>query len=152
MIDDDLAAFLQQGLAINLGTCNARLEPSASWVPAAVVEPGGTHLVAYVPSVGAHDVLADLHANGRAALVFARPQDDRACQVKGTFESSRDARDDERPAIEAQWAGFRHQLDLIGTPGESTRAWVTWPCVAVRLRVTALFSQTPGPDAGAPLT
>lgn len=152
MIDDALAAFLQQGLAINIGTCNARLEPNASWVPAAVVEPGGTHLLVFVPTIGAQPVLEDLRAQGRAALVFARPQDDRACQVKGTFESVRDAEERERPEIERQWAGFRRQLDLIGTPGEGAREWISWPCVAVRLRVTALFSQTPGPDAGAPLS
>lgn len=152
MIDDALSAFLQQGVAINIGTRNARLEPSASWVPAAVVEPGGTHLLVYVPSAGATAVLADLRDNGRAALVFARPQDDRACQVKGMFESVRDALDSDRPEIERQWAGFRRQLDLIGTPGEGAREWISWPCVAVRLRVTALFSQTPGPDAGAPLS
>ena len=29
MIDDSLAAFLQQGVAINVGTRNARLEPNA---------------------------------------------------------------------------------------------------------------------------
>lgn len=152
MIDETLSAFLQQGLAINIGTCNTRLEPSAAWVPAAVVEPGGTHLVVYVPAAGATQVLADLRENGRAALVFARPQDDRACQVKGTFESLREATESERAEVERQWAGFRHQLDLIGTPGEGAREWITWPCLAVRLRVTALYSQTPGPDAGAPLS
>jgi hypothetical protein len=26
-----------------------------------------------------------------------------------------------------------------------------WPCVAVTIRVTQVFSQTPGPDAGAVL-
>ena len=30
-------------------------------------------------------VLSDLEANGQAALVFGRPTDDRACQVKGVF-------------------------------------------------------------------
>lgn len=151
MIDDALAAFLQQGIAINIGTRNARLEPHAAYVPAARVEPGGAHLTVFVPRIGADEVMADLHDNGQAALVFARPQDDRACQVKGVFESVRDARDDERPLVERQYAGFMHQLEIIGTPGEASRAWVVWPCLAVRLTVTALFSQTPGPDAGAPL-
>lgn len=152
MIDDALAAFLQQGLAINIGTRNARLEPNAAYVPAAVVEPGGTHLVVYVPRVGADGVLADLASNGQAALVFARPEDDRACQVKGTVVSVRDATADERPVVDTQYQGFMRQLEMIGMPGESTRPWITWPCVAVRVKVTALYSQTPGPDAGAPLS
>jgi Pyridoxamine 5'-phosphate oxidase len=152
MIDDALAAFLQQGLAINIGTRNARLEPNAAYVPAVVVESGGTHLVVYVPQVGADRVLADLESNGQAALVFARPQDDRACQVKGTVVSVREAAADERPVVDSQYQGFMRQLEMIGMPGESTRPWITWPCHAVRLKVTALYSQTPGPDAGAPLS
>lgn len=151
MIDDALATFLQQGLAINLGTRNERLEPNACHAPAAVVEADRRHLTVFVPREAARLVLADLAANGQAALVFARPQDDRACQVKGTFVAVRDATEEERPTVMAQWGGFMHQLQIIGMPGESTRPWVVWPCVAIRLRVTALFNQTPGPDAGTPL-
>lgn len=152
MISPDLAQFLEQGLAINIGTRNARLEPNAAYCPAARVDPDGRHVTVFVPEVGAAAVLADLAGNGQAAVVFARPEDDRACQVKGTFVASRPATDDERPLVQTQWRGFMHQLEVIGTPGESTRTWVTWPCVAVRLAVTAVFSQTPGPDAGARLT
>lgn len=152
MIDAPLALFLQQGLAINIGTRNARLEPNAAYAPAVLVEADGTHVVVYVPTIGAAAVLADLAANGQAAVVFARPEDDRACQVKGVFVSAREATSDEQPFVQTQWQGFLKQLEIIGTPGESTRTWIVWPCVAVRLRVTALFSQTPGPDAGAPLS
>lgn len=152
MIDAELALFLQQGLAINIGTRDAALAPHAAYAPAAVVEPEGTHVVIYVPEVGAGPVLADLAHNGQAAVVFARPTDDRACQVKGTYVSHRPAGDDERPRVQAQWEGFLQQLEMIGTPGESTRTWMTWPCVAIRLRVTALFNQTPGPGAGARLS
>lgn len=152
MIDDALATFLQQGLGINLGTRDAALEPHASYVPAARVEPGGTHLTVFVPEVGAAEVLADLADNGQAALVFARPEDDRACQVKGVFESATPAGEVDRAFVEAQYAGFMRQLEIIGASGEHLRTWTTWPCVAVRVRVTALFSQTPGPDAGAPLS
>jgi hypothetical protein len=152
MIDDALATFLQQGLGINLGTRDAALEPHAVYVPAARVEPGGTHLTVFVPVVGADEVLADLADNGQAAVVFARPEDDRACQVKGVFEAVVPAGDADRAFIETQYAGFMRQLETIGASGEHLRTWTTWPCVAVRLRVTALYSQTPGPDAGAPLS
>lgn len=152
MIDAELALFLQQGLAINIGTRDATLAPNAAYAPAAAVEPDGTHVVIYVPVVGADAVLADFAHNGQAAVVFARPMDDRACQVKGTYVSHRPATDDERAIVRAQWDGFMQQLEMIGTPGESTRTWITWPCVAIRLRVTALFNQTPGPDAGARLS
>ncbi|MGE0359403.1 MAG: pyridoxamine 5'-phosphate oxidase family protein [Vicinamibacterales bacterium] len=149
MLDDALTAFLQQGVAINIGTRNARLAPSACYVGAALVDPDRKHLTVFVPEVGAGRVLADLQANGQAAVVFARPEDDRACQVKGTFVSARPATDAESPIVHEQYAGFLRQLEIIGMPGESTRSWIVWPAVAVRLRVTAVFDQTPGPKAGA---
>jgi hypothetical protein len=152
MLDDALAAFLQQGIAINIGTRNARFEPNASYVGAAVVDADRRHLTVYVPEVGAGAVLDDLRANGQAAVVFARPEDDRACQVKGTFVEARAARPDEEAVVQEQYGGFLRQLAIIGMPGESSRTWIVWPAVAVRLRVTAVFDQTPGPRAGQPLS
>ena len=151
MLDDSLAAFLQQGLAINIGTRNVRLEPSAAYVGAALVDPDRKHLTVFVPTAGAGQILDDLQANGQAAIVFARPEDDRACQVKGTFVSVRPATDDEEAVVRGQFEGFLRQLEIIGMPGESTRVWLVWPALAVRLRVTAVFDQTPGPKAGAAL-
>ena len=72
--------------------------------------------------------------------------------MKGVFVSAAQAAAEDQPVVLAQWHGFLRQLEIIGTPGESTRTWITWPCVAIRLRVTALYSQTPGPDAGAALS
>ena len=151
MLDESLAAFLQEGLAINIGTRNARLEPNGARVSAVRVEPDRSTVVAYVPKVAAQPILADLQANGQGALGFARPSDDRACQVKGVFVEWWTATAAERRFVEAQLQGAMTQLGIVGIPPEALANWVTWPCVAIRLRVTATFTQTPGPGAGAPL-
>ena len=151
LIDDALASFLQQGVAINLGTRNARLEANAAYAGAAIVAADRRHLTVFVPVIAATAVLDDLRANGQAAVVFARPEDDRACQVKGTFVSARAALAEEEATVREQFDGFRRQLQIIGMPGESTRPWIVWPAMAVRLQVTAIFEQTPGPQAGAQL-
>ncbi len=151
MIDKQLAEFLEEGIAIHLGTRNERLEPNGARVTAVTVEDDGTHLMAYVPTVSAGRVLPDLETNGQAALVFGRPTDDRACQVKGVFAGSRAATLDERDIVMAQWDRCEQIFEVVGIPRTATMTWVMWPCVAVRLRATALFSQTPGPGAGAPL-
>ena len=151
MLDESLAAFVQEGIAINIGTRNARLEPNGARVTAVRVDPDRTTIVAYVPKIAAAPLLADLKANGQGALGFARPVDDRACQVKGTFVESWAATAAERRFIDAQWQASRAQLEMVGIPPAATATWVTWPCVAIRLRVTATFTQTPGPGAGAPL-
>ena len=152
MIDRDLAAFLEEGVGIHIGTRTAGMEPNGARAIAVSVDPDGTHLVVYVSRVAAARILPDLEANGQAAVGFGRPIDDRACQVKGVFTGVRDASEDERGKVLAQWDGFLGSLEKIGIPRAATRTWVTWPAVAIRLRANALFNQTPGPGAGAPLS
>lgn len=151
MIDRQLADFLEEGLSTHIASRNARLEPNAARVTALVIEPDGRHVVAFVPTVAAAAILADLGDNGQVAMVCARPPDERGCQVKGVFIEARDAREDERALVMEQWERFRDKLALIGLPRVATDAWITWPCLAIRVRVQALFDQTPGPGAGARL-
>jgi hypothetical protein len=148
MIDRDLAAFLQEGLGIHIGTRNQRLEPSGARALAVKVEEDGLHFVVFLAKVAAARILPDLQASGFAAVTIGRPVDERACQVKGAFVSSRAAKASERQEIVAQFEGFRDQLQAIGIPREGSSQWVTWPAVAIRLKVTAVFNQTPGADAG----
>ena len=151
MIDKELAAFLQEGVGIHIGTRNAALQPNGTRALAVSVDHEGAHVVIYVAEAAAARILPDLEANGQIAVGFGRPIDDRACQVKGVFIGARAATEDERPAVTAQWNGFLGSLEQIGIPRAATKSWATWPAVAIRLRVNALFNQTPGPNAGAPI-
>ena len=36
-------------------------------------------------------------------------------------------------------------------PRHGSRGWTIWPAVAIRIEAAAVFDQTPGPHAGAPL-
>jgi Pyridoxamine 5'-phosphate oxidase len=151
MIDVELKAFLEDAVGIHLGTRSADNEPNGVRAVAAAVEDDGQRLVVYLAKVAAKRVLPDLEANGQAAVSFGRPVDERACQVKGVFEEARDAREDERARVASQWESFLDNLEQIGIGRLAYGAWVTWPCVAIRLKVSALFNQTPGPGTGAPL-
>ncbi len=153
MLDKPLTEFLEHGLAIHIGTRDAAMRPNGCRVTAVRVEDQGRHLVAYLPKAATTAVLDDLRSNGQAALSFARPTDDRAVQVKGQFISARDADASEEAFVLGQWRSLIGELDAIGlAPLTSTNTWLMWPCVAVTIRVTAIFSQTPGPEAGAVLS
>lgn len=152
MLDKELASFIEEGHSTHIASRNDRLETNAARVAALRVEPDGEHVIAYVPSVSAGPVLADLSANGQVAVVLVRPTDDKGCQVKGVFTGVRDVTADERAMVSRQWERFRDTLEMVGIPRAATDAWIFWPCVAVRFRVNAVFDQTPGPGAGAPLT
>ena len=148
MIHKELAAFLQEGIAINIGTRSASLQPNGARVVAVKVDADGGHVTAFVPASAAPLLLPDLEASGQAALVFARPPDERACQVKGAFTGARPAAAADETFVVDQWARWMRRLESIGLPRMAYESWQVWPCVAVRLRVTALFDQTPGPGAG----
>jgi hypothetical protein len=148
MIDQQLAAFLQDGVGIHLGTRNEQLEPNGARAISARVDDGGRHLVIYMADVAAKRVLPDLKSNGQAAVVFARPTDERACQVKGTFVRTRRVTPEERVQAQAQWDSFLDNLEYIGIPRLSARTWISTADVAITLKVTGVFEQTPGPDAG----
>lgn len=152
MIDRHLAAFLEQGLSIHIGTRNERLEPAGGRAAAAVVEPDGQHMVVYVAERAIERLRGDLESNGQAAISFGRPEDERACQVKGVVVGIRTAGAEDRPIVVRQWEGFLQQLERIGIPRAVGAGWSTWPAAAVRLRVTAVFEQTPGPQAGTPIS
>ena len=152
MLDQSLTEFLECGLAIHIGTRNASMRPNGCRVTAVRVEDQGRHLVAYLPKAASPEVFDDLRGNGQAALSFARPTDDRAVQVKGVYLSERDADPSEEAFVLGQWQSLLKELDVIGlAPLTSTSTWLMWPCVAVTINVTAVFSQTPGPEAGAVL-
>jgi hypothetical protein len=151
MIPPPLAAFLEEGLGIHLGSCSVDLEPNGVRAVAVRVEEGGAHLVVYVPVVFAMQVLPDLQSNGQGAVLFGRPVDERSVQVKGTFVDAREGGDAERAFVQTQWEGYLANLGLIGVPRAVYDRVPTWPVLAIRLRVTACFEQTPGPDAGVAL-
>jgi hypothetical protein len=151
MIDADLAAFVQQRVGIHIGTRNQRFEPNGARALAVRVEDDGAHIVVYLAEVAAKRILPDLEANGQAAVSFGRPIDDKACQIKGTFVSLRAADSEERAAIVAQFESFLTNLEEIGIPRRLAQRWPTWPCMAIRLKATAVFTQTPGPGAGEPV-
>jgi len=149
MIDAELAAFFEQGVGIHIGTRNDSLYPNGARAVAAKVEDDGSHMIVYVSQIAAERLRADLESNGQAAVVFGRPEDEQSCQVKGVFITLRPATDDERPLLQKQWNGFLDQLEKIGIPRVSATNWITWPAVAIRMKVTTIFEQTPGPRAGA---
>ena len=153
MLDKSLTEFLEQGLAIQIGTRNSALRPNGCRVTAVRVEDQGRNLVAYLPKSASPEVLEDLRSNGQAALSFARPVDDRAVQVKGVFVSERDMDPSEQTFVMSQLGALFAQLEAIGLSGLAAMStWSMWPCVAVTIRVNAVFSQTPGPEAGSVLS
>jgi len=148
VLQGELVGFLQSGLSISVATRDAELTPEGTRAWAVNVDGDGTHVTAFLTEKTAAPHLRNLEANGHLALCFDRPSDSRACQLKGRFVDARSCLAPERDEIERQVRGFFADLAIIGVPPEVFEGWVRWPAVAVRMRVTDVFLQTPGPGAG----
>jgi hypothetical protein len=150
-ISPELGQFLESGLAVVVGTRNGSLEPDGAAAWAVRVQDGGRRLTVFLHEIAARDMLRNLETHPEIAINLDRPTTHRACQVKGVYVSSRRARPAERALVLGQVEGFTADLEKIGIPRAMTVGWNAWPCMALELRVTQLFEQTPGPGAGAPL-
>jgi len=150
-ISDPLACFLEHGLSITVATRDDELQPDGATAWAALVDGDRTHLTVFLYEKAVPPVLRNLEQHSEIAVLFDRPTEHRACQLKGRFVSSRPGRAAERSQVERQVEAFREELEAIGIPRAMTAGWSYWPCVAIRFRVERLFEQTPGPGAGEPM-
>jgi len=151
MISPELAQFLESGVSVLVGTRDARREPACMRGVGARVAANGAELTVFLPAATAATALANLADNGRIAVSFARARDHRSVQVKGRVLEVRDADGADRERIERYRRDLVEALGVVGVSPRSTLRLAHWPARAVRLRVEALFAQTPGPGAGAPL-
>jgi hypothetical protein len=151
VISPELAAFLESGVTVLVGTRGADGWPDAVRAMGARVEPGGTEVTVFVPESQCGAACANLRDDGRIAVGFSRPQDHRSYQLKGRAAEVRAADEADRATIERYRALYVATLGEVGLPPALVRRFAWWPARAVRFRVESVFVQTPGPSAGAPL-
>ena len=150
-IGEELAGFLESGLAIVMASRDGDLQADGAVAWAARIHESREQLTLFLHEQAAAEMLPNLEKHPEMAINFDKPTLHKACQVKGRYLSSRPARADERAIVDRQVEGFAGELVAIGIPREATAAWVTWPCVAFEMTVLQLFEQTPGPGSGEPL-
>lgn len=151
LISDEVATFIESGLSINVGTRDSELEPDGGIAWAARVHDDRAQITIYLHQDAAEPMVRNLRAHPEIAVLFERPTSHRGCQVKGRFVSTRPVKPTERAEVERQIECFVTDLEGIGIPRAMASGSEIWPCVAIQMRATELFEQTPGPGAGEPL-
>ena len=151
VIAPELAAFLQSGLSMVVGTRDADLRPEVARAVGLRVEADGTEATVFIPVATGAETRANLETNRRIALTCSRPADHRTLQLKGGVLEIREADERDRAAVERYRQDLTGVLGFVGVPPRLTGRLQAWPCHAVRFRVEAIFQQTPGPDAGVTL-
>lgn len=150
-LDDDVLELLGSGVVIYVGTRDAALSPDLMWAMGVRVAPERNWLTLFMPVQGSAATVANARANGQLAVTFSRPFDHKSVQVKGTLRQVRDSGAEDRAAQEFYRAALVEQFAIIGVPRSLTKRIPWWPSVAIEMSVLEVYTQTPGPNAGAPI-
>jgi hypothetical protein len=153
LLTTDLIALAQSGVSVSLASSRANGRPIVGMGIGCRVRPDGTLRIILSPNANA-DFL-DAVAKGRAvAVTFSAAPDHRAFQVKASQAKVCAIHDDDRPEMDRQCALFRDGLVTIGFPMELANGIVDYDTdnlAAIELKPERVFTQTPGPGAGAEL-
>ena len=151
-VDDELVAFLEDGCAVVVGTCDQGLVPAVTraWGPRVVRQPLAIEICLGLPS--GERTLRNLALNARLAVTWVRPCDYKQVQLKGRMVARVEPDHEDRARIARHREAFARQVEHVGiayalTPGfwgHDDPATMT----KVRFVLDDAFDQTPGPDAG----
>lgn len=155
IIPERVVEFLQGPSFIQIGTRDRELRPLHAFAVGAFVHDDRETVTVFVPTARAAPILANLADNGRIAVGAARASHE-AYQLKGTSIASRPTDAADLARQDAYRAALLADVLAAGYPAEIARpftlgfAWA--PGTAITFRVEQIFQQTPGPDAGKPLS
>jgi hypothetical protein len=150
VIDDELAAFLAGGNSMLVATRDATLAPESTRACALrVLAPD--RIAVLLPRATSARSIANLEDNGEIAVCVSDPATFRSVQLKGRCAGIDDASEEDVLLSEQQFRGFSDAVVAFGfTPAHTRNLWLfeSW---RVEVEITAAFTQTPGPGAGARL-
>lgn len=153
-LDAELAAFLHQGVSIHAASRDASHVGNLSRAVGCRLSPDRTRLTVFLLASHSGAMLADYRANGQIAVVITLPSTHRTIQVKGGDAEVEPLQDGDHILIARNREGFVKELGKLGWEAslpETLLAGGRGDVVAVGFTITAAFTQTPGPTAGAPL-
>jgi hypothetical protein len=154
LLDEANAAFVQGGVSVVAASRDAALVPSMGRVSGCRVSTDRRAVTLYVASGQAVQLLADVRASGRIAVVFSQPSTHRTLQLKADDARVRALRRSELVIVERYVDAFAAEIEPLGHTTEQARTLLKCredDLVAVDFAPSAAFEQTPGPKAGTPL-
>jgi hypothetical protein len=154
LLDPSHVAFLGTGLSMLVASRNAANVPSVARALGCRVSADRREVTLFLSASQSAALLDDLKSTRVVAAVFDEPPTHRAMQLKGHDATLSALEPGDVDRIAAWVDAFVVQLERIGYPEQLTRTFLDVPerdYLALRFTPTHAFTQTPGPDAGAPL-
>jgi hypothetical protein len=147
-IGDELKAFVESGVAVLVGTGDARGRPRIDYGWGPRVRPDGVTVDVFLDVERAGCALANLRENKKIALTVADPVSYRSVQFKGTFRGTRAANEDDRAWVQRHREDFVGVTSLVGDSPATIRNMFLDEVLRLEFVVESAFDQTPGPEAG----
>lgn len=146
MIPDRLVAFVHGPVVSWVGTRDARLRPTVSWVFGARVSPASDEITVFIPDIEAEHATRNAEQNGQIAFTVADGISHESYQFKGKLVGLRPSTDEERAVQDIHRSKLVSYMRML--PKELFADFRLYPSTALTFRVEQVFIQTPGPDAG----
>ena len=153
LLTPDLVALAQSGASVSLASLTAEGRPLVAMGCACRVRADGFMRILLSQPANL-DFLDAVEAGRPVAATFTRAQDHRAFQVKAASAKLRSACSDDLPEIDRQTTLLRDGLIEIGFSSDLAAGFVGFDpdnLMALELMPERVFTQTPGPGAGAEL-
>lgn len=154
LVDSSLAAFLQSGLSVVLGTRGPDGRPIAGLGLACIVKPDRSIRVLLREPANV-ELLNSLRRGEAIAATFTWPRTHRSTQLKSSAARTLPMERSDLHAIVRQLAYFETELQDGGYAEVITRLYCAWredEVIAIEFIPEAAFEQTPGPGAGNAIT
>lgn len=144
-LSTELVLYVERAASILVGTVDAALVPDCVRGVGVRVAADRRHLTVLVPTAIAAPALANLRGNPRLAVTTAALPTFGTVQVKGTVTAIRDGDDADRALALAHQERFADEFAWAGREVTRARRVATWPCTAIDLAITTIFTAIPDP-------
>jgi hypothetical protein len=155
LLTPDIIDFMESGeVSLYAAGCSAQLRPCATRAFGCRVSRQSSAVTIWVSRGAAPALLTDISSNGRLALVVSHIETCKTFQLKAVDAAVAplDAADQDRIAVYHD--GFIEKAIEMGYPEPMMRSMMQYrldQIAAIFFTPSAVFTQTPGPGAGAPV-
>lgn len=147
-LPDELVDFTRGGKSLLVGTCSAKHVPDCVRAVGVRVWESACQLTVLVPAATGQTAIANLRENPRIALTISHIPTHRTIQLKGKVLEIREGGEADRAFATAYREQFSVDLGWAGQPRANSLRLGIWPCFAIDVDLSVVFTQTPGPVAG----
>lgn len=146
--------MVDKGVSTIVGSCDAKLRPSIMRAIGSSITLGGETVTVYLSRQQSRQLLLDVTATGRIAVVFSEPFSHRTLQVKAAQARIRAAQASDEAPLQRYLAAMEGEIARVGFEARFTRAMFAAKLddlVVISFEPDEAYDQTPGPKAGTAL-